>query len=267
MLYHTTLAQTRLRYRALFHSANTLILQKLDALLMQATPCPVCITYAESHSQQEHPLLSPQHEGCTWQTAREEALIFFEVTLAKELLAQLAAIKTAKEQVTCGQTGQCCRLASSEFSWVQLQAKAKQGDAFAKGFTSVFLPYASAEAAVKAFPDVVPQVLAYAVDELSSKAAKAGRPLNDREKAALEPDVYFYHCPYISEDNRCTLYGQPKRPAMCASYPDTPLTFIHKHCAWEGWQETYHQSALTAHASIELGLAWAGWLKQAMLGA
>ncbi len=219
-------------YTAIFMQAKTVLFEMLEGLANQFH-CPQC--------EGQPDLLSPLHPGCGYRGWQNAALKTVQQDIAKEILQQLQAIEAYKKQFQCSQCGVCCRLASSEFTYDELLAKAKAGDYFVQQFTSIFLPYASTEAARKKFPELVDQVLAMATEYAPGKLP-------------AEQAVHFYHCPYVGEDNRCTIYGTEKRPAICESYPDTPLTFIYEKCAWKPWKDETHQEALMAHASIELCL-------------
>jgi Fe-S-cluster containining protein len=180
------------------------------------------------------------HKGCTYRGWQQQAIAYLEQDVARTVLEKLNMIQVYKKQISCHMCGVCCRFASSEFSYPELLAKAEAGDSFATQFTGIFLPYASKEEARNRFPEIVDSVLS---------------------QADVPESVYFYHCPYIGEDNRCTVYGTPKRPAICESYPDTPLTFIYKNCAWKPWKDETHPDALWAHGMIEIVSWWIGRLK------
>jgi Fe-S-cluster containining protein len=137
-------------------------------------------------------------------------------------------------------------MASSDKSYAQLQAEAAQGDEFARQFVSIFLPYPSREAAEA----VAPQVVAAVLEE-------AG-------EASSQSDIYFYHCPYLGEDNRCTVYGTSKRPAICGSYPETPLVFVYENCAWQPWKAETHPDTLVAHALLALCTHWSQLLRASL---
>lgn len=242
-----TLSATKTHYRSIFMTAAQLLAQQADQLInAQQITCTVCDAETSKHKL-DHPLMAPSHNECPLVTVRAAMYRFLNETLAQQIMDQLGVIRSSREAIQCRQTGQCCRLASSEHSWRQLREKAAAGDSFAQQFTSVFLPYPSVEKAKEAFPAVVEQVLDYA-----SRCEEG------------EQDVYFYHCPYVTDDNRCSLYGTAKRPTICSTYPETPLTFVHKHCAWEGWQQQYHEAALMAHASIELAQFWSDKLEASL---
>lgn len=223
-------------YRKIFQEACTEFLDRLAGLRGNHA-CPQCDAAGDSLD-----LLNTYHPGCGYRAWQQKAMAVIENDIARDILVKLKQIEAYKATFNCHQCGVCCRFASSEFSYEQLQEKARTGDSFATQFTSIFLPYASTDAAHDRFPEIVDSVLDQAGDE----------------------EVYFYHCPYIGEDNRCTIYGQPKRPAICQSYPDTPLTFIYKNCAWRPWKEETHPDALWAHAMIELCSDTLGKLKSAL---
>lgn len=254
------LDDTKARYREAFSAIKTALLDKLDTLQAEAAACTQCLSLHNKltalNTPVLHPLLLPSHPNCLWDEARRKALNYLELDLGQAIVGELASIKAKRDEVSCGQTGACCRLASSQFSWQELCQKAAAGDDFAQQFTSVFLPYASTEAARLAFATVVDEVLAYASHQASSQPTAK----NQSGQA-----VYFYHCPYIGANNACTLYGTPKRPAICQSYPETPLGFIHKHCAWRPWQQTHHKQTLHLHATVEQARFLSGLLKEALL--
>ena len=240
-------------YRQIFLAANTQINDTFDALRVNSQcSTPSCACQLESFADTDITQTFPKdcgHRG--WQQA---SLEFLEQGLAKQVVQRLQGIKTERDKVDCHSCGVCCRLASSEFSYDQLLDKAKAGDWFAQQFTSVFLPYESTDAARKAFPSIVKQVHDYSQTKNESES-----PDNTES-----PSIHFYHCPYIGDDNRCTIYGTPKRPEICASYPETPLTFIYDKCAWRDWKDTNHQDSLTAHATIELIGFLSGQIRQAL---
>ncbi len=223
-------------YREIFTRANT-DLEESFLRLRKEVPCAVCA----SQGVDVHQINQPFHNGCPHRTWQQSVLAYLQEDAAKQVLEKLNLIKAYKNRFTCHQCGVCCRFASSEYSYPELRERAKAGDSFASQFTSIFIPYESKEAAHVRFPEIVDSVL-----------AQADQP----------GEVYFYHCPYIGEDNRCSIYGKPKRPAICSSYPDTPLTFIYKNCAWRPWKDETHPDALWAHAMIELCSWWMGQLSQ-----
>ncbi len=179
--------------------------------------------------------IQPQHQGCGYIQWQKESLRLLETDLGGEILQRLQQISAYREQFACHLCGACCRLASQDADYATLLQRAAAGDDFARQFTSVFLPYPSREAARQKAPDLVATVLAETVEEPEGTE-----------------QVFFYHCPYVGEDNRCTVYGTEKRPAICQSYPETPLVFIQPKCAWQPWKQETHPQTLMAHALLQV---------------
>jgi Fe-S-cluster containining protein len=240
--YYRSFGETKQQYQEIFSLARRQLYQTL-AGLREGFFCSVCQSHAGPDADTWFQPLPPNCQYRAWQ---REALSWLENVLGRELLIKLQQIEGYRQAFTCHQCGVCCRLASSEHDYEALCKKASAGDTFAVQFTSIFLPYASREAARAKFPDVVQAVL-----------KEAGEP-------AGEERVFFYHCPYVGEDNRCTIYGTAKRPAICGSYPETPLSFVYEKCAWRPWKEETHQDALAVHATLELAQELAKRLQQSL---
>ncbi len=179
--------------------------------------------------------IQAQHSGCGYTQWQKEALRVLETDLGAEILQRLQQISAYRDQFACHLCGACCRLASQDADYATLRQRAEAGDDFARQFTSVFLPYASREAARQKAPDLVAAVLAETVEEPEGAER-----------------VFFYHCPYVGEDHRCTVYGTEKRPGICQSYPETPLVFIQSQCAWQPWKQETHPQTLMAHALLHV---------------
>lgn len=120
----------------------------------------------------------------------------------------------------CCSHGDCCKGASPSVPYHQLWEKAANGDAFAQGFLSLFVPYASHEQARTVVPGLVERTL-----KAASKNAQFAGP----------EDVVFYRCRYLQSDNRCGVYED--RPQFCRDYPDTPFVVMAPGCAYENWGE------------------------------
>jgi Fe-S-cluster containining protein len=229
--HYLSLSDTKQQYRQIFQRQRNALEAQLVGLRSNFS-CESCTLGAETNLE---PGLDSLHANCGFRAWQQAALAQIETDGAGQIIGRLNAITAYKNTFNCHQCGMCCRMASSESSYDELTAKAQAGDDFARQFTSVFLPYASREAARQMAPDVVSAVLAEA-----SEAAEG------------QENIFFYHCPYLGEDNRCTVYGTDKRPNICASYPETPLDFIYKDCAWKPWKEETHPEALALHAMLAL---------------
>jgi Fe-S-cluster containining protein len=235
------LAVTRQHYRHVFTAARQALFDILDRVRPDEAHCPQCQAVWDGHSapQQQpiggHALFLPSHKECGWHVWREAGIEALEQEIGPQLLAAVAAYQADGQTISCQQTGSCCRLASSPYSWPQLQAKALAGDDFAQQFTGIFLPYPSeAQAEQRCGTEAVADVLAFGQDEAATEV------------------VHFYYCPHLQPDNRCGLFGTPDRPEICSTYPNNPLTYVAKTCAWAGWQNQWHEQALMVHASIAL---------------
>ncbi len=210
------------RYRELFHVAHER-LQDLFLTLQATHHCDTCLHPPEK-------VEDPLHADCGYREWQKTVIVTLEKTIGQQILATLEKITASREELGgCHQCGVCCNLASSEFSYDQLLEKAEKGDTFAQQFTSIFLPYTSQEAALQKFPEIVQEIL-----------------------TQTEGDVHFYHCPYVTEDNRCSIYRDPMRPEICATYPDTPLVLMYKNCGYQPWKQAMLPTTLLAHATLEL---------------
>ncbi|MGE0199334.1 MAG: YkgJ family cysteine cluster protein [Candidatus Melainabacteria bacterium] len=248
------LSYIKQHYRELFLDVQAELTADLSRLA-GSEPCaaPGC-TCAEA--QAEDALLSVYPASCGRRRWQQACLHFLEQETGREILTALDGMDAEKNRVDCHQCGVCCRFASSEFSWETLCEKARQGDAFAAQFTSVFLPYASDEAASAAFPELVTAI------------RREARLQNGDDATGTASDsaaVYFYHCPFIAEDNRCSIYGTTRRPGICARYPETPLSFIYDKCAWKSWKDDNHLKAMRTHAQIELCMFYAARIKAVLM--
>ncbi len=162
--------------------------------------------------------------GHAWQL---EALRLLEGEISQEVFRKLQEVLAYREMFKCCGCATCCKLACSEFSPEELRQKAQSGDNFAKQFTSVFVPYETIEEAEAVYPEYI-QLL--------------------REK--VDGQVYFYHCPKVTEDNRCSDYEN--RPQICRDFPDNPLAVLPATCGYRAWKDEINPLALMLHSMIEI---------------
>ena len=92
---------------------------------------------------------------------------------------------------------------------------------------SVFVPYASKEDARKVYPEYI-------------------KMLEENK----EDNVYFYHCPKLTEDKRCSDYEN--RPQICRDFPDNPLSILRKSCGYKQWKDEIEPLALMLHSMVEI---------------
>ena len=229
--HYRLLSETKQQYRQILQGQQ----EALEAQLCELRgrfQCKECDSQSLNSLKQ---WLQPVHTGCGYRTWQQSALNIVETEIARDILFELKQIEAYKQTFNCHMCGMCCSLASSDAPYEELLQRAKNGDEFAQQFTSIFLPYPSREAARKRASHVVDAVLAEAAEEPEG-----------------EEHIYFYHCPYLGEDNRCSVYGTDKRPSICASYPETPLSFVYEKCAWRPWKDETHLDTMVAHAMLAL---------------
>jgi len=182
----------------------------------------ICTNYPDSVST----ILSPECGYRKWQYDVFEKL---NGEFSRDILLKLREINAYRQNYTCKKTGTCCKLACSEFSYEELKQKAQNGDNFAAQFVSIFVPYNSYEEARAIFPEYVDMVI---------------------EKLDDSDQVYFYHCPHITEDNLCSIYES--RPQICKDFPNNPLSILPSNCGFCEWKEDVHVAAMLMHALIEI---------------
>lgn len=163
-------------------------------------------------------------DGEMWQ---KSVLKMFEEDISKEIFRKWTEILAYREQFSCIGCAVCCKLACSEFSPEQLKLKAQNNDKFASQFLSVFVPYESKEEARKVYPEYI-------------------KMLEENK----EEEVYFYHCPKLTDNNRCCDYEN--RPQICRDFPDNPLALLPKSCGYVKWKEEVEPIALMLHSMLEI---------------
>lgn len=169
-------------------------------------------------------------DGCTYANWQKQCLQEINDNIQQEILMKLQEIEENRlANYSCKCTGSCCKLASSEFSYEELKQKATAGDEFATQFTSVFIPYKDAEKVNEIFSEYIEYV---------------------REKLDDDEEIYFYHCPHITEENLCSRYEE--RPQICKDFPNNPLSILPKQCGFYEWKEEVYVVALILYALIQL---------------
>jgi len=168
-------------------------------------------------------------QDCVFRFWQEHCLEKLEKEISKSIYEKIQEVNALKDKYHCNKCAACCRLASSEFSFEELKQRAKNGDIFAKQFTSVFVPYENKEEARQFYPEFF--------DLLESKYKD-------------DNGIYFYHCPKLGDDNLCTDYEN--RPDICRDFPNNPLVIFPKGCGYRKWQDEVDVLALTLHAMVEI---------------
>lgn len=166
----------------------------------------------------------PDSSGRQWQ---KDVLEMIEKDISPEIYRKWREILAYRKNFHCKGCATCCNLACSEFSPEQLKEKAQNGDKFATQFLSIFVPYEAREEAEKIYPEYLGLL-----------------------KDTLEEDVYFYHCPKLTECKRCSDYEN--RPEICRVFPDNPLSILPESCGFYQWRLEVEPIALMLHSMVEI---------------
>lgn len=209
---NNTVNSLRKEYREIFLKSAEEIKNKVEEIRPEGVNGEIFDKFETQSSEQQ------------WQKAVLELL---EKDISKEVYRKLNEILAYRIKFNCVGCATCCNLACSEFSPEELREKAQNGDNFATQFLSVFIPYASKEEARKIYPEYI--------------------ELLEKNK---EYDVYFYHCPKLTADKRCSDYGN--RPQICRDFPDNPLSLLPKVCGYKKWKEEVEPIVLMLHAMVEI---------------
>ena len=147
--------------------------------------------------------------GRVWQNS---VLNYLRSVYYPQIIELQAEINDMRKKYSCSGCGACCKLAVSEFSPAELKQKAQNGDKFAKQFIQIFIPYETIEEVKTIYPEYL---------KLLSVQKETG--------------YYFYHCPKVTDDNRCPDYEN--RPQICRDFPDNPAAFLPLTCGYCDWKE------------------------------
>ena len=207
-----SIANLRKKYREIFTTSLSEINKRIDEIKPKDLSGDILDTYVKGS------------EGYIWQ---EQVVKLLNEDISKEIYRKLNEILAYRSKFKCVGCATCCKLACSEFSPEELKIKAQNGDNFANQFLSIFIPYNSIEEAKKIYPEYI---------ELLEENG--------------EKDVYFYHCPKLTEDNRCSDYEN--RPQICRDFPDNPLSILPKSCGYCEWKNEIEPIALMLHSMLEI---------------
>lgn len=209
------------QYREIFLKSNDDILHQIEKLK------PKCVKCTENCNFKQD-IFEELSGSCVFKKWQKEVRSLLKGDITQKLYEQWINIIEHRKNFKCTGCATCCKLACSEFSYDELKEKALKGDNFASQFVSVFVPYESEEIARAIYPEYF--------ELLAEKA--------DGEK------VYFYHCPKVTENNRCPDYEN--RPQICKDFPDNPLSFLPKPCGYNKWKSEVELTALKVQALLEI---------------
>ena len=209
---NSSISNLRKKYREIFTISLEEINKRIEEIKPEDFSGDILDTYTKSSL------------GYIWQ---KQVIKLLHEDISKEIYRKLNEILAYRSNFGCVGCATCCKLACSEFSPEELKTKASNGDNFANQFLSVFIPYNSVEEAKKIYPEYI---------ELLEENG--------------EKDVYFYHCPKLTKDNRCSDYKN--RPQICRDFPDNPLSLLPNSCGYREWKNEIEPIALMLHSMLEI---------------
>lgn len=165
--------------------------------------------------------------GCPFNAWQKQVLTFLSGEYRQQLKNTYKQIMDEKEEHSCAKCGNCCRLATSEYSYEQLKQKAMRGDKFSKEFVSVFVPYKTEEEAKLANPEYF----------------KLLEDIMEDEK------IYYYYCPKLV-GNECSDYEN--RPNICKDFPHNPLKLLPSSCSFNVWKNSIAKRSMLLKAKTDI---------------
>jgi len=217
-------SELRKKYREIFVKSNEAILERAEKI----KPKNACENCKIDCNCTKKDLLESFPQDCDLQKWQRDSIKLLDEDVVKQIHQRWLDMLNYRSQFKCINCATCCKLACSEFSYEELKEKSKVGDNFATQFISVFIPYESKEEAQKIYPEYF---------ELLAKNLPS-------------EDVYFYHCPKLTEDNLCSDYEN--RPQICRDFPDNPLSLLPQACGYSDWKEEIEPTALMLHSMLEI---------------
>lgn len=204
-------------YEQIFTEAAESIRAAIDKFKPE-NPCTLCAV--KDCKIQNKDVFTDFPAGCAYREWQLQVLAFLNGDYRQKLKNTYKMIMDKKENYHCIKCGNCCRLATSEFSYDQLKQRAARGDKFARDFVSVFEPYENEKEAKLANPeffDLLNEVMG-------------------------DQKVFYYYCPKLFA-NECSDYEN--RPDVCKNFPHNPLKLLPSSCSFNAWKnEVSYQSML-----------------------
>lgn len=212
------------KYREIFLKSSDEIQHQIEKIKPEKA-CEICST---QNCTLKKDIFETFPKDCAYKTWQKEVRSLLDNDISKHIYKDWMKILEYRKNSGCTGCATCCKLACSEFSYDELTFKASKGDNFASQFISVFIPYATEAEAREIYPEYF-ELLAERMDG---------------EK------VYFYHCPKLTENNRCSDYEN--RPGICRDFPDNPLSLLPKACGFAQWKDEVEPTALMLHSMLEI---------------
>jgi Fe-S-cluster containining protein len=188
-------------------------------------PCKLCTVKNCNITKKD--IFDDYPVGCAYKEWQAQTLSYLSGEYKQRLKNSHNAIMDKKSEYQCSRCGNCCRLATSEYSYEQLKQRAMRGDKFSKDFVSVFIPYANYEDAKNANPEYF----------------KLLEDLMEDQK------VYYYYCPKLV-GNECSDYEN--RPSICKDFPHNPLKLLPSTCSFNEWKDSVSRESMLLKAKVDI---------------
>ena len=211
-------------YQEIFIEAAESIRREVEKFKPE-NPCTICMV--KNCQIQNKDALADYPVGCAYRDWQKQILSFLSGEYRQKLKRIYKTIMDSKSEYKCSCCGNCCRLATSEYSYDQLRQRAMRGDKFSRDFVSVFVPYKNEEDAKLANPEYF---------EL----------LNDLLE---DQKIYYYYCPKM-KDNLCSDYEN--RPDICKNFPHNPLKLLPSTCSFNAWKNSIAKQSMLLKAKTDI---------------
>lgn len=211
-------------YRQIFMLAADQIRKAVDKFKPE-NPCASCTVSGCKVEVKD--VFTDYPVGCAYRDWQMQILTFLAGDYRQKLKQDYKAIMDKKSECECSKCGNCCRLATSEYSYEQLKQRAMRGDKFARDFVSVFVPYKTEEEARLANPEFFKLL----------------------EDTMEDQKVYYYYCPKM-KGNECSDYEN--RPDVCKDFPHNPLKLLPSTCAYNAWKNAVAKQSMLLKAKTDI---------------
>ena len=211
-------------YQQIFAEAVESIRSAINAF-KPVEPCKTCVIKGCNIGEKD--VFTQYPSGCAYKEWQMQVISYLTGDYYQKLQTMLQEIMQQKNECECIKCGNCCRLATSEFSYDQLKQKAARGDKSAQDFVSVFVPYKTDAEAREANPEYFKLL----------------------EDTMEDERVYYYHCPK-QLGNECTDYEN--RPDVCKNFPNNPLKLLPSSCSYNKWRKKVLRRTLYLKAKVDI---------------
>ena len=211
-------------YQQIFIEAAESIRREIEKFKPES-PCTICTV--KDCKIQNKDVFTDYPVGCAYRDWQKQVLSFLAGEYRQKLKNTYKMIMDKKCEYECSRCGNCCRLATSEYSYEQLKQRALRGDKYSKDFASVFVPYNSEEDAKLANPEYF---------ELLNEMVEDQR-------------VYYYYCPKLV-GNSCSDYEN--RPDICKDFPHNPLKLLPSTCSFNAWKNAIAKQSMLLKAKTDI---------------